>query len=212
MPDKVSTRKTFRIGRYLVSTGVNGPGRRFVLWLRGCPLRCKGCFNPEFWDRDGGVLMGVDEIIARINSAREVEGVTFTGGEPFAQAEGLSSLAESIRSRGLSIVCYTGYLLQELLDGTVPYAKDLLKWVDLLIDGRYREEEKAPLPWRGSRNQRVYFLTERYRHLEPLAWKEGTREVELQVGEDGLVMTGFFDLEVWGRLKKTINPSEKHKD
>jgi anaerobic ribonucleoside-triphosphate reductase activating protein len=193
-----------RIGKLLVSTDVNGPGRRFVIWLQGCHFHCQGCFNPEFWDEEGGRYMDVGEIITQINSKQEIEGITFTGGEPLQQAGGLLSLAELIKSQGLSIVCYTGYLLQDILDNRIPYAKELLKWIDILIDGKYKEEEKASLPWRGSRNQKVYFLTDRYKDLEPLTSIEGTREVELNVGNDSLVMTGIFDLEIWDRLQKRL--------
>ncbi len=58
-----------RIGKFLVSSNVNGPGRRFVIWFQGCHFRCRGCFNPEFWTEDGGMLMSVEEIISHIDSA-----------------------------------------------------------------------------------------------------------------------------------------------
>ncbi|MBU2461799.1 radical SAM protein [bacterium] len=192
------------IGRFIISTGVNGPGRRFVIWFQGCPFRCKGCFNPEFWDDDRGILMDVGQIITQVNSSSGIEGVTFTGGEPLAQAKGLLFLAESIKSMGLSITCYTGYLLQEILDDKLPYAKELLNWIDLLIDGPYKEEENAPLFWRGSRNQKVYFLTDRYRDLSPSILKEGMREAEITTGDDGIVMTGIFDMEMWKRLSSRL--------
>jgi len=194
-----------RVGKFLVSTEVNGPGRRFVIWLQGCPFRCPGCFNPEFWDEDGGRFINTEELMTHISSAKDIEGVTFTGGEPLIQAKELLPLAESIKSERLSILCYTGYLLSDILSGDPPYAKDLLKWIDILIDGRYIEEEKAPLLWRGSRNQKVYFLTDRHKDLEPLVSKEDTREVELSIGEEGLAMTGIFDIELWKRLKNRIS-------
>lgn len=197
-----------RIGKFLVSTNVNGPGRRFVIWFQGCPLRCSGCFNPEFWNEEGGLFMSVKEMMPHINSAQDIEGVTFTGGEPLIQAKSIIPLASAIKLNGLSIVCYTGYLYQEILADKVPYGKELLKFVDILIDGLYVEEEKASLLWRGSRNQKVYFLTDRYEDFETLVLKEGIREVELKVGENELVMTGIFDTEIWKRLKKKVNQNE----
>lgn len=148
--------------------------------------------------------MDVGQIITQVNLASGIEGVTFTGGEPLAQAKGLLFLAESIKSMGLSITCYTGYLLQEILDDKLPYAKELLNWIDLLIDGPYKEEENAPLFWRGSRNQKVYFLTDRYRDLSPSILKEGMREAEITTGDDGIVMTGIFDMEMWKRLSSRL--------
>lgn len=109
-------------------------------------------------------------------------------------------MPQRVKSQGLSILCYTGYLLEEILDNKIPYAKELLRFVDILIDGPYIEKEKAPLLWRGSRNQKVYFLTDRYKYLEPLIAKEGQREVELQIGREGLTITGFFEKEMWEKL------------
>ncbi len=85
---------------------------------------------------------------------------------------------------------YTGYLQEELRTGLIPEAAELLLRVDILIDGLYMES--AVLLWRGSRNQEVHFLTERYRSYKPLVLKEGSREAEIQVGKEGLVDYRFF--------------------
>jgi anaerobic ribonucleoside-triphosphate reductase activating protein len=206
--DKEAERK-LRIGKFLISTGVNGPGRRFVIWFQGCRFHCRGCFNPEFFNEEKGVLMSVDEIAAHIDLAAEIEGVTFTGGEPFLQAKELLPLAKWIKSKGLSLVCYTGYLFEDIPKGSVPYAKGMLRWIDILIDGQYKEEEKVPLLWRGSNNQRVYFLTDRYKNLEPLTLREGMREVEVQVGNNWVIITGIFEIGMWEKLKRKIDKLEK---
>lgn len=104
--------------------------------------------------------MRIEEIAEQINSTPEIEGVTFTGGEPLLQARDILPLAMWIKSKGLSIVCYTGYLFQEIVDGEIPYAEKLLRWLDILIDGTFQEEDKGALLWRGSCNQTVHFLTE----------------------------------------------------
>lgn len=194
-----------RVGRLLVSTEVNGPGRRLVIWLQGCQLRCPGCFNPEFWDESGGMEMAIQDILVRIATSPEIEGLTFTGGEPFLQAQALLPLATAIKTKGLSLVCYSGYTLEEILSKQVPYGPELLETVDILIDGRYEEKERVPLLWRGSRNQQVHFLTARYRHLAALAARENQRAVELQIGSSGLTITGFFDPEIWQKLQEKIN-------
>lgn len=149
--------------------------------------------------------MRIEEIAEQINSTPEIEGVTFTGGEPLLQARDILPLAMWIKSKGLSIVCYTGYLFQDIVDGEIPYAEKLLRWIDILIDGTFQEEDKGALLWRGSCNQMVHFLTERYKHLKGEALKEGTRQVELQVGRDGLTVTGMFDIEMWDLLRKKIS-------
>ncbi len=147
--------------------------------------------------------MRVEELISEIKSHKEIEGVTFTGGEPLAQAENLLPLSKLIKSMGLSIVCYTGYLLKDILADKIPHAKNILRYIDILIDGPYIEEKKAPLIWRGSRNQRVHFLTDRYLHLKPLA-EEETMEAEIQIGKDELFITGIFDRKIWESLKEEI--------
>jgi anaerobic ribonucleoside-triphosphate reductase activating protein len=129
-----------RIGKYLISTNVNGPGRRFVIWFQGCRFHCQGCFNPEFWDKSGGTIMTVEEIIAQIRACNDIEGVTFSGGEPLLQAQALIPLARWIKANGLSLFCYTGYRYEEISE--IPYAQEALQFVDILIDGRFMETEK----------------------------------------------------------------------
>jgi anaerobic ribonucleoside-triphosphate reductase activating protein len=194
-----------RIGKILTSEGVNGPGKRLVIWFQGCPFRCQGCFNPEFWDEEGGQLFSVAELANIIHNTQDIEGVTFTGGEPLVQAKEILPLAQIIKSKGLSIVCYTGYLMEDILNGKVPYGKELLKFIDILIDGLYIEEERAALLWRGSRNQRVLFLTDRYKEFEQLASKEGITEAEFKIGKEGFFLTGIFDIEFWKRIQDKIN-------
>ena len=148
--------------------------------------------------------MSIEEIMKRIEDANDIEGVTYSGGEPMIQAVGLIELSKKIKEKGLSIVCYTGFTYERILEGKVKGGKELLNWIDILIDGLFIQEEKAPLLWRGSRNQKVYFLTDRYKHLEPFVNMEGEREVEIVVGTDGISMTGFFDIELWDKLKKRL--------
>lgn len=196
-----------KIGKYLISQNVNGPGKRFVIWFQGCTIRCKGCFNSEFWDKNGGEFMEVDKLFSLILDAHineKIEGVTFTGGEPFAQSKNIIPLAREIKSNNLTIVCYTGYLYGEILNGLVPFGNDLLKYIDILIDGKFIEEEKAHLVWRGSRNQKVYFLSNRYKHFEEIADEEGKKEIEILIGNKRLTSTGMIDLEVWKRLKQEL--------
>jgi len=188
----------------LVSTAVNGPGRRFVLWLQGCPLRCSGCFNPEYWSETGGYTISAANVLAHLQTLTDIEGITLTGGEPFAQAPALLPLVEAVQGAGLSIVCYTGYVLEDLRQGAITGALDLLNRVDILIDGPYDAGQNAPLLWRGSRNQRVLFLSERYRHLEPLAALVGRRQAELQIGTTELHITGIFDTLIWKRLQAKL--------
>ena len=137
---------------------VDGPGIRFVVFSQGCPHRCKGCHNPGTHDPEGGYDSSAENIIKAILQNPLLQGVTLSGGDPFLQAEGMAELAREIHALGLDIVTYTGYTIEELLEGldTHPGWKALLENTDTLIDGPFIEAQKSlMLRFRGSKNQRV---------------------------------------------------------
>ncbi len=147
-----------------------GPGIRYVIWVQGCSLKCKGCFNPHFWSQRGGSIQDVDSLLQAAIAARikhpEIEGVTFLGGEPFEQSESLAELSEKLRNENFSIMVFSGYTLAELKDTeSAEYQPRLnfLETIDLLVDGRYEEDNlDIERPWVGSKNQKFHFLTKRY--------------------------------------------------
>jgi anaerobic ribonucleoside-triphosphate reductase activating protein len=148
------------VARTLSKSSANGPGDRYVLWVQGCPLACPGCWNPDTWSFKRKDLRTVNEVAEDIRGTRGIEGVTFTGGEPFAQAGALSLLARTIKESGLSVFIFTGFTLPELKE---PEHLRLLECADILVTGRYIESlRSADLPWRGSSNQEVHFLSNRY--------------------------------------------------
>jgi anaerobic ribonucleoside-triphosphate reductase activating protein len=177
------------VGAWEPRSVANGPGERFVLWVQGCPRRCSGCFNQEllpFVDKD---WIGVKELASLVRSAGDIEGITLSGGEPMSQATALAELTSELRRDGLGVVCYTGYTLAELGRSANPWVHRLLANVDMLVDGPYEERSRINAKWRGSANQRVHFLTERYAYLRPQA-SEREAEVEFVVGPDGFMTTG----------------------
>jgi anaerobic ribonucleoside-triphosphate reductase activating protein len=140
---------------------VDGPGLRTVIFAQGCPRRCPGCHNPGALDPAGGSWRDAEELLADIFTDPGIHGVTFSGGEPFLQAPAFAFLAERCREKGLSIVTYSGYTYEELVQmaGVDPPAAALLLASDILVDGPYREEERdISLAFRGSRNQRIIDL------------------------------------------------------
>jgi anaerobic ribonucleoside-triphosphate reductase activating protein len=164
---------------------VLGPGDRFVLWVQGCPLRCLGCHNPQFLPFVDAMWLAIEEIERRILAVGGLEGVTFVGGEPFAQARALGVLAQRIRRTGLSVMVYSGFTHEELLSGSVPFAEALLRASDLLMDGPYRRELPTRRPWRGSDNQRLIALSSRYAN-EVDAWNRPVgQDFEIRVRADG---------------------------
>ncbi|MBN1319565.1 MAG: radical SAM protein [Thermoleophilia bacterium] len=158
-----------RLHNFVDRTRVEGPGERACVWVQGCPIRCPGCAVPAAWPEEGGYSVGVEELAELILAKPLVEGVTFVGGEPFEQATELAAVAEIVRREGLSVLTFTGYTLDELSADPSGGHAELLAVTDLLIDGPYRQDlTDLSRPWVGSSNQRYHFLTERYRHLEPI--------------------------------------------
>ena len=148
------------LARTIARSAANGPGERFTIWVQGCPLACPGCWNPDTWAFERRALRSIESLLADIRATVGIEGVTLTGGEPFAQARSLAELARSVRADGLSVFVFTGYDLSEL---DRPEHRDLLAQTDVLVAGRYREALPAQdQSWLGSSNQRVHFLSERY--------------------------------------------------
>ena len=146
---------SLRVAGVIEESIVDGPGIRFVLFLQGCRLRCPGCQNPQTWDFDGGTLAPSDEVLARIKENPLVHGVTFSGGEPFEQAEALLPLAKELKAQGYHLMAFSGFTLEQLVQK--PECRALLEQLDLLVDGPFIEAQKSlDLRFRGSCNQRIH--------------------------------------------------------
>ena len=134
---------------------VDGPGIRTTIFSQGCPHHCPGCHNPETWDFGCGTQVPVEAIVDIAKSNPLCHGVTFSGGEPFAQASGFAKLAGLLKEQGYEVASYSGYTFEELLEGTEDQKK-LLSSIDILIDGPFLLAEKSlEIAFRGSRNQRI---------------------------------------------------------
>ena len=134
---------------------VDGPGIRTTVFAQGCPHHCPGCHNPETWAFGCGTKVPVAEIASIALSNPLSRGVTFSGGEPFAQAAGFTRLAKLLKASGCEVASYSGYTFEQLLGGT-PEQKALLESLDVLIDGPFVQKEKSlEISFRGSRNQRI---------------------------------------------------------
>ena len=150
-----------KVAGFAKNSIVDGPGIRYVIFTQGCYHKSEGCQNPQTHNPNEGELIDINEILDEILGSTMIEGVTFSGGEPFLQSDALAELAVRIKraDKSLSIICYTGYTYEELTkiieSGVLSYFK-LLSNVDYLIDGRF-EQDKASLNcnWRGSTNQRI---------------------------------------------------------
>jgi anaerobic ribonucleoside-triphosphate reductase activating protein len=133
---------------------VDGPGLRLSIFAQGCPHNCEACHNPSTHDPAKGYYVSVGEIIRMVEKNPLLDGVTFTGGEPFSQAAEFAHLAGILKNMGLHIVIYTGHIFENLLE-TGTY-RGLLVNTDILIDGPFIQAKKTlGLPFRGSSNQRL---------------------------------------------------------
>lgn len=137
---------------------VDGPGWRFVVFAQGCKHNCEGCHNPETHDMNGGYESSAERIIEAVKADKLLKGVTFSGGDPFEQAENFSVLAKMVHDLGLDVVTYTGYTFEQLYKGMTKNEgwRHLLEQTDILIDGKFVLAKKSlNCKFRGSTNQRV---------------------------------------------------------
>lgn len=150
--------KTVRLAGICYESLVNGPGLRRVLFAQGCRHNCKGCFNPDTHDFHGGELIEIETIIDDIKKNPMIKGVTFSGGDPFEQAEEFAYIGSILRKLGLNIWCYTGYTFEYIISNLANNKswEKLINNIDVLVDGEFVEELKdESLKFRGSKNQRI---------------------------------------------------------
>ena len=133
---------------------IYGPGKRTVIWFRGCSLHCKGCINPELWNRNQSAYKSVDEVLNLITD----EGVTLLGGEPLEQ-ENLEELIDKLKNQNKSIILFTGYSIKTYDDNK----KRITSKCDVVISEPFMQELKDDtLYLRGSTNQIITLNSDRY--------------------------------------------------
>lgn len=199
---KVARKKTF--------CNVLGPGTRSVIWFYGCSKRCPGCIAGTMNEADEYESYTSEQLAEWALSNGGIEGITLSGGEPLQQP--INELTEFLtlvkRSTGISVLCYTGYLYEDISASGKCGAAQLhlvLPLIDVLIDGEYRQEEDYGHRWRGSVNQRFHFLTERYRSQQD-DWNAATeRQIELELDMNGkLQITGVPSKDFINKLTTAL--------
>jgi len=187
---------TIRTGAVEPMSLVSGPGRRGVLWVTGCRRRCPGCIKPEYLAFTVGVEKTVSALAEFFTSIPDIQGVTFSGGEPFEQAEGLRELCLRLRKAGLGVGSYSGFSIEAIRSSRL--MSGLLETLDFLIDGEYRDDD-GPYQWMGSSNQRFHDLVAGTSRLTPKC-----REVQVSVEERGVTLVGFPDSEFEIELERRL--------
>jgi len=175
------------------STESEGPGKRFALWCQGCLRRCPKCCNPEMQTVKTNIIVSTSDVIALIQSAKEkfaIEGVSFIGGEPMLQSQGLCAIAKWCHANDLSVLVFTGYVLEDVKNDALPFSEELLASVDLLVDGEFIESlYDNEREWVGSTNQRVHFLTDFYKPGIEFSSKE--KSMEICVTDESIAINGW---------------------
>jgi anaerobic ribonucleoside-triphosphate reductase activating protein len=176
-------------------TSVEGPGLRYALWVQGCDIDCPGCCNQELLPFVRRQVIATSEIAVEIEQARElygIEGVTFLGGEPAYQAQGLAEIAASCQLQGLSVILFTGFNLGQLRQRNLPGVEHLLRHTDVVIDGPFVAARRdTRRNWVGSENQRFHYLNQRYdASIETSCDDRPAVEIRIGLG-DRLRINGF---------------------
>lgn len=193
------------LAKMIEATEAEGPGLRTAIWVQGCLKRCKGCCNADFLKIKPAELCQTQQIIARIQQAKtlyNIDGITLLGGEPFLQAQGLAEIAEATQQMGLSVMIFSGYLLEELHDRQFKGASQLLKATDVLVDGEYKIEHTERLRnWVGSSNQRFHYLSSRY--TKDIETHNLTVTNEWRISSNGKILGNGLPFLVRGVLAAT---------
>jgi anaerobic ribonucleoside-triphosphate reductase activating protein len=143
-----------KIAGFVNDAIADGPGLRLAIFTQGCPHLCPGCHNAHTHDPYGGKWVAATEIMQMIDQNPLLDGITLSGGEPFAQAAALTEVAAYAQAKNLGVLAYTGYLWEEIIDE--PVFLQLAQHCDYIIDGKYEENLRSlDLFYKGSENQRI---------------------------------------------------------
>lgn len=181
-----------KIYNYIKSTKTLGPYSRFVLWVQGCPFSCKGCMTPDSQDFNSGTEINIITIGDLILNVNNIEGLTISGGEPFSQAKELVELLNIIKEKkDLGVIIYSGYTLQQLKNKNDSDINKLLEFTDILIDGQYVDNLNDGISLRGSSNQKIHLLTNRYLDVFDNYYNKAIREIEIHMNNENMMIVGI---------------------
>jgi anaerobic ribonucleoside-triphosphate reductase activating protein len=189
---KLGDPAVLNLADFCPETNALGPGKRAVIWVQGCALRCPGCVSPTYQPFEPVSLIEVEELTARILQTPDLSGITISGGEPFHQAIGLSRIIDLIHEKRpeLTILSYSGYTLDELKNNKrIPGINEYLSRLDSLIDGPYlRSRDNGLTGLRGSSNQVIHHFSPR---LQDFDFENSIRQPEVHIQDHELVMIGI---------------------
>jgi anaerobic ribonucleoside-triphosphate reductase activating protein len=177
------------LGRIYYPVKTLGPGNRVGIWLRGCPLDCKGCISPELKIYDRSREVSADEITAMIKTIPSpVDGFTISGGEPFFKPQALSLLVAALSEINDDIIIFTGYTLKALKEKGDRYTDKVLENCSMLVDGPYIRELNDGRGLRGSSNQEFHIFRHRKKYGKPENYE---REIQNILYNERIVIMGI---------------------
>jgi anaerobic ribonucleoside-triphosphate reductase activating protein len=191
---KVDSRKSdeihLNIAAYVIDTSVLGPCHRSVVWVQGCPFRCKGCIAPDWIPQIPSRLVIPEELAETLIANPVITGITISGGEPMLQALALSRMVYAAKAiRDIDIICFTGFRYESLVnDNRLAGVAEFLRTIDLLIDGQYVEGKNENIGMRGSSNQRFIHLTNKLTHHP---FDNQPRNIEFHISDGELLSVGI---------------------
>ena len=195
-----------KISHYIERTSVLGPYLRSALWVYGCCFSCEGCLAKEM--NSGPYKEATSEYLGGVFlKVADTEGITISGGEPFLRAEELATMLDRIKKeRDYGVIIYSGFLKEDLEKNNDTGVKRLLQHADILIDGHYVQELDDGKPYRGSSNQKIHLVTDRYKSIfNDYYYGTNKRNIEIDIDKDNVYKVGVPSkngIDVWRQFKK----------
>lgn len=185
------------IDRILAPITTLGPGKRLVIWTKGCSKHCRNCANPELWSTKGARNYPANEIaqiVKNIVISEQITGITISGGDPLEQKEELLQLIQELSTFMDDILVYTGFTFDSVEALWNSKEIEILKNnISVLIDGPYIEEQNVELSvLRGSLNQKIYYFKPEYESIYAEYMRQGRQIQNVYMGEK-LISVGIHN-------------------
>ena len=189
-------------------TDALGPGKRFAMWVQGCPFSCKGCIAPDWIPIKAANQFDPHYFADLIMKIPGLDGITISGGEPMLQAQALAEMLERVHAQSdLNVIVFSGFRYETLLESPPnPFVPVFLKHIDVLIDGLYVEKLNNGKGLRGSTNQRFHFLTPR---LKDFDFASLPRKVEVYLYEGEAFLVGVPNSQFLQAFQKAVEDTQK---
>lgn len=187
------------IARLLYPVEVLGPGKRIGIWVCGCPHHCDGCANPELWEFKDDRKISIEhllELIRQITESNQVDGFTITGGEPFYQSKELEILLKALRQWSSDILVFSGYYKEQIEKFST------LENIAVLVDGPYIKERNYGLTLRGSDNQRIFIINDRYRTKYQTYLSDEKSKIQNFLDENSVISVGIHESDYASKVKE----------